>query len=124
MQPAFHTQRDERRRILTGADAQRAWRERKQHKLQNAKRLEHPGRPMGAVHGTWVTDIAELMQAVVLCTFCWKKFDPKRYGYYRTREFKIRGKCDACKQYESDAKLFVHEKSLGRGRHNTSWWPR
>ena len=101
------------------------WHEHKQKKSADAKKREHPGRPYGKPHGTWVTDIAAGKQGVVLCSKCVHKFDPNQYNYYRTREFSILGRCDGCREFAQvgDATFFIHESLLGR-KHGQCWTPR
>ena len=102
---------------------EQAYREREKRR-KNAKRLEHPGRNTGKPHGTWVTDMGEEHQGIVLCSSCQHKFNPAAYHYYRTREFQIIGRCDACKQHNSQGNtFFIHESLLGR-RHGQCWTPR
>lgn len=97
--------------------------ERKKRAAES-KRLEHPGRNMGKPHGTWVTDMAEERQGIVLCSSCQHKFRPEQYHYYRTREFQIIGRCDACKQHHNQGNtFFIHESLLGR-QHGQCWTPR
>lgn len=83
----------------------------------------HPGRRTGKPHGTYVTDLAERALGIVLCTLCANKFEPRRYHYYRTKEFKILGRCDACKQHANEAQFFIHESLLGR-KHGQCWTPK
>ena len=95
----------------------------KRERAKKQVRHEYPGRPMGQPHGTHVTDEAELKKCVILCEGCAHKFDPKKYHYYLTREFKIQGRCDGCKQHSQRARFFIHESSLGR-KHGQCWTPR
>jgi hypothetical protein len=94
------------------------------------KRFAHFGRTIGKPHGTWVTDSAELRKAIVLCRDCKSKFNYRRYQYYLDRRFPYcQGRCDACKQHDTQAALFIHESLLtGPGgyetRHGQSWVPR
>ena len=75
---------------------------------ESAKRIEAPGRKTGNPHGTWVTDLAELAKTIILCDTCCKKFNWKKYRYYKQREFPfVIGKCDACKTF-GRAQLFIH----------------
>jgi len=82
-----------------------------------------PGRPVGTPAGTWVTDIAELGQCVLLCSACDHKFKPclPRYGYHRDRTWKrlyggVGGSCDGCREpYPAGLQLYVHEQFIGQG---------
>jgi hypothetical protein len=97
-----------------------------QHKLRqraSAKRKEHPGRNMGKPHGTWVTDMGEEKQSIFLCQKCRHRFNPHKYHYYVTREFRVLGRCDACKEHENNGTFFIHESLLGQD-HGQCWTPR
>lgn len=79
-----------------------------------------PGRPVGTVEGTWVTDCAEIHQCVILCSFCDHKFRPahQRYGYHRDGRFErgVGGDCDGCRVHrEEGLQLYVHESFVGQG---------
>lgn len=79
-----------------------------------------PGRPVGKVEGTWVTDCAEIHQCILLCSFCDPKFKPayKRYGYHRDERFTrgVGGDCDGCRAHrEEGLQLYVHETHVGQG---------
>ncbi len=87
-------------------------------------KLKHPGRPLMNPHGSWVTDKAENQKGLLLCSKCSPKFDPRVYSYYRTKEFLVHGKCDACKTYAptTSATIFIHESFLGN-MHGQCWTP-
>ena len=89
-------------------------------RAQQIESLTHPGRRMGLVHGSYITDMAENQQSILLCLGCQHRFDPKAYGYYRTKEFSIQGPCDACKDHAEDAIFFIHESLVG-DRHGQCW---
>jgi len=79
-----------------------------------------PGRPIGTVAGTWVTDCAEIQQCILLCSFCDHKFAPahRRYGYHRDTKYSrgVGGDCDGCRSHRDDGlQLYVHEAYLGQG---------
>lgn len=90
---------------------------------RRARSLQSPGRPVGKPEGTWVTDLAELRQTVLLCGACDSKFKPAhpRYGYFRDRKWKrlyggVGGVCDGCRTpYPAGLQLYVHESHLGNG---------
>ena len=96
-----------------------------QQKLRReaAKQQEFAGRNVGKPHGTFVTDEAEQQMGVILCSQCDHKFDPVKYHYYKTREFKIQGRCDACREYTQGANFYIYEGLLGR-KSGQCWWPR
>jgi hypothetical protein len=99
--------------------------ERKKRAMREQSRLAHPGRPMRRAAGGWVTDMAETQNGILLCPTCSPRFNPKQYGYYRTREFVVHGPCDGCKQYApmGQATFFIHESLLGQN-HGQCWKPR
>jgi hypothetical protein len=110
---------DEQKPIVSASE----YYQEKQRQRAAVKRREHPGRNMGKPHGTWVTDMGARHQSILLCQLCRHKFDPARYHYYKTREFKVQGRCDACKEHENNATFFIHESLLGRN-HGQCWTPR
>ena len=82
---------------------------------QNSFQIAHQratGRPVGRPHGGWVTDLAELEKAIVLCELrCYKKFNPASVGYIEkqlvpTHDYVI-SDCDGCKTVFTKCKLFV-----------------
>jgi len=88
-----------------------------------AQHAEFAGRNKGKPHGTFVTDEAEQQLGVILCSGCTHKFDPKQYHYYKTREFRVQGRCDACKEHSSGVDFYIYEGLLGR-KHGQCWWPK
>ena len=70
------------------------------------------GRPAGRPHGGWISDLAELEKAIVLCeSRCYKKFKPESVGYIEkqlvpTHDYVI-SDCDGCKTIYTKCKLFV-----------------
>ena len=102
-------------------EARRARREA----IRHAKSLESPGRPVGTVVGSWITDLAELRHHVLLCWACAPKFDAvhKRYGYFKDNRWSVisggvNGACDGCRAEGRDPRrgllqLFVHESYVG-----------
>ena len=74
---------------------------------------EHPGRPVGKPHGTWVGELVALRKASVLCWSCQHKFNHKRNHYYKDMRFDChQGLCDGCRTWACQGKLYVHESSL------------
>ena len=90
---------------------------------QQLQSMEYPGRKMGGVHGSHISDLAEMRAAILLCSDCQHKFNPSAYGYYRTREFNVQGECDACKEFAQGPNqpvLFIHQSSIGT-KHGQCW---
>ena len=61
------------------------------------------GAPTKRLAGGWVSDLAALGKAIVLCDGCRKKFDHGRYGYVRRallpgQRF-VMGDCDGCGRF-------------------------
>lgn len=107
-------------------EAKKRWVHKRQERARlTDERLSHPGRPASRPHGGWITDIGEKKQCILLCSSCQHKFDPRQYSYYRTKEFSVHGRCDACKEYTPIAHttFFIHESLLGR-KHGQCWMPR
>jgi hypothetical protein len=82
--------------------------------------LESKGRKIGAVIGSWVTDLAELRQEILLCSACDPKFagTEARYGYHRDTKWKkiyggVIAKCDACREMGHGRRMYVHESYFG-----------
>lgn len=101
----------------------RQWRAEWQQRRRQQLARQEVVRPYGKAHGTYVTDIAGAQQSVLLCRLCSHKFDPRPYHYYLTREFRVQGRCDGCREYEQEARFYIHESALGR-RHGQCWTPR
>ncbi len=92
----------------------------RQNQRNRVARMVSKGRPVGFVTGTWVTDVAEIQQCVLLCSFCDHKFKPahKRYGYHRDTRFErgVGGDCDGCRTHRDEGlQLYVHENFIGQG---------
>lgn len=107
------------RRIITPAEH----RAQKQRAQAAARRKEYAGRNVGKPHGTFVTDEAERRLGILLCWKCRHRFEPAKYNYYLTREFKIQGRCDGCREHTQGVNFFIHESYLGR-KHGQCWSPR
>ena len=60
-------------------------------KRQQLQMMEYPGRKSGAVHGSHISDLAEMRAAILLCTQCRSRFNPKSYCYLATRELYVEG---------------------------------
>lgn len=94
---------------------------RKKQARAKAKRSEAFGRRVGGVHGSWVTDIAELKQTVLLCNGCDHKFKriALRYQYERHALFfdeygGVIGRCDACKEPGKSRIVYNHQSYHGK----------
>lgn len=111
---------EQRRRIKERlAQAHTPEARRREVSLQNVARSVSPGRPVGSVAGSWVTDCAELRQCVMLCGFCDHKFRPshQKYGYVRDVKWPngVGGNCDGCRVFQdSGIQLYVHEQFVGQ----------
>lgn len=93
--------------------------------VRRTKRIESPGRPVGSIQGSWITDLAEIRQHIMLCWACAPKFDAihKRYGYFKDNRWSVEtggvnGMCDGCRAQGRDPRmgllqLFVHESLVG-----------
>ena len=83
--------------------------------------LQAKPRKIGIAPGTWVTDLAECRQEIILCSFCDPKFkgSEQRYGYQRDKKWhKIYGgviaKCDGCREMGHGRRMYVHESYFGQ----------
>lgn len=68
-----------------------------------AKAAEHQGRPVRLVGGSWISDLASLGKAVMLCVNkCAHRWDPAAYNYQRrvlpSRNGTVSGQCDGCRE--------------------------
>jgi len=96
-------------------------REQKRRARENAKRMEAFGRKPGAVHGSYVTDLAELRQTILLCWACDAKWrgSEGRYQYAFRKDWNESyggaiGKCDACKEVGPKRRVYIHQSYLGK----------
>jgi len=94
------------------------YRPRSRRTVHNPQNFVSPGRPVGKVVGSWITDMAERRETILLCRGCQSRFNPKPYHYYREGRFEAQGACDGCKHHYGKVFLFVHEQYLGK-----SWDP-
>lgn len=86
-------------------------------------RLRGAERPGGAPHGRlaggWISDLAALQKAIVLCHSCARKWQPERYGYRAKRllqwEQFVLGDCDGCGLF-TQGTLFLSEAQDGSQR--------
>jgi hypothetical protein len=59
-----------------------------------------------------VLDYADLGKAITLCDLHFRKFDARKYGYYRQKDYPfVMANCDACKLF-GPSQLFIHESVL------------
>ncbi len=69
------------------------------------------GAPTKRLAGGWLSDLAELGKAIVLCSDCERKWDPKNYGYVMSPLWKgqdfVTGDCDACGEKGINRHLFT-----------------
>lgn len=82
--------------------------------------LEGKGRGVGKPAGSWVTDLAELRQQIMLCGVCDGKFrgSEQRYGYHRDKKWHkiyggVIGRCDGCREPGHGRRMYVHESYFG-----------
>ena len=101
-------------RIVSHSEHVQSVAAKKASSLRGANMREHPGRRPGNAHGSWITDMGERKQSIFLCQGCQHKFNPHEYSYYRTKEFRVLGRCDACKTHEDNGTFFIHESLIGR----------
>lgn len=88
---------------------------RKSKARAGAKRSKATGRRVGAPIGSWVTDLAELKQTLVLCWQCdpkWKRVS-KRYGYEPVKKWSDQyggavAPCDGCREFGPQRTCYVH----------------
>ena len=88
-----------------------------------------PDRAFGKPHGTYVLDLAEKCDAILLCHACKHRFSHEDHHYYKDERFReFTGKCDACREFTVHGRLFIHEKFLtdtgGRSWADRSWNPK
>lgn len=77
-------------------------------KLERAAHFAHAGRRPGTLAGSYVSDLAALGKAIVLCLSCAPKFDAGRAGYSTSEKIPVcQGTCDGCKRYATNARLFM-----------------
>lgn len=109
--------RASRIRLLTPEQAAKRAKKRADAK----RRLESRGRPVGRVEGTWVTDLAELKQLILLCWKCDPKFKDvaKKYGYFPKRSWNqrwggVRTSCDGCRENGDRRKVYAHATLINK----------
>ena len=59
------------------------------------------GTPRGMLSGSWISDLAALKKAIVLCDMCARKWNPAKAGYVSKRLWPgapdhVVGDCDSC----------------------------
>ena len=82
---------------------------------KNRAPLREQRRPTGAVEGSWVTDLAEIRQTLILCWKCDVKWraSAARYGYEKLRRWSkiwggVIGKCDGCREPGVQRRAYAH----------------
>ena len=99
-------------------------------KRQSGWHLPPPdtGKRSGKPAGTHIDDLSAQAMAIWLCFQCRSKFDHERAHYFYEKNMRVRGNCDACKTFDVEAHLFIHESTLtdpgGKSRHGHVWTPR
>jgi len=87
---------------------------------ERQKSFEHPGRQTNPKLGyqsavSWIDDLRETRKAILLCSFCAIKFDPRSFRYRKIwlpgTDCKVDGKCEACKQLTFGGTGYVSEES-------------
>lgn len=85
------------------------------------RQIESAGRPVGKVAGSWVTDLAELKQSIMLCELCDVKFRSAaaRYGYELKRRWQrvwggVGGQCDGCREVGLRRRFYAHGSLIGK----------
>lgn len=73
------------------------------------------GPPRRRLAGGWISDLAALDKAIVLCDLCCRKWKPKNYGYKLQTNVAgqrfVQGACDGCGQW-SQCSLFLPERRV------------
>ena len=112
-------------------------------KKEKMKAREHGGRQTNPQKGyqsgaSWVGDLADLRKAILLCSWCKSKFNPRRNRYRRnyvpdptgvTDGYQTNGTCDVCKGQTVNmggGTLFIAEEhweqvSVDPGEARRSW---
>ena len=83
--------------------------------------FESRGRRVGAVTGSYITDLAAIRQTIILCSACdakWKH-DYKRHQYEPHKQFHeyyggVIGSCDACREMGMRRKIYIHQSFHGQ----------
>lgn len=87
---------------------------KKWSKLDVLQSVEDKGRPVGAVKGSYLDDLMALQKAVILCSGCAAPLlrSAHKFGYAESVNpglKVVRGRCDLCREFYNDCKLFLHE---------------
>lgn len=68
------------------------------------------GRRVGAVVGSYVSDLAALRKTIMLCALCVHRFNPRRYQYEPwRRDLYAVAACDDCRATTHGTRIFIHE---------------
>lgn len=113
-----HAARQEKLRKLARTEAveqRRLERQRKAEARSKLQRYVHPGKPAGNVRGSWLSDLAERRQCVLLCGDCTSRWDPAPYGYFFDTHYEAQGQCDTCNTWCPKVNVFMHECYLETG---------
>ena len=73
--------------------------------------LEAGGKKKGRAAGGWMADIAAQKKVITLCQGCTHKFNPKRVGYRKEKEFPVcQAKCDGCSTWDPFCSWYIYEE--------------
>jgi len=74
--------------------------------------MEAPGKTVGRTAGSWVHDLCALHKVITLCPLCTHKFNPKRLGYIKEKEFPVvQAKCDGCDTFDVRCSAYFFEET-------------
>jgi len=78
-----------------------------------------PGRRIGAVTGSYISDLAALRQTILLCLSCDHKWNSRKAHYEPKDDWHelyggVNGACDACREPGHYRKIYVHESFHGK----------
>ena len=85
---------------------------KKQWTAQDAlNATEAGGKKKGRAAGGWVADIAAQKKVITLCAGCTPKFNPKRVGYRKEKEFPVcQAKCDGCSTFDPFCSWYIYDE--------------
>lgn len=76
---------------------------------------ESEGKKFGQLAGSYISDLAALRKAIILCPTCLPKFASAKNGYVtETRMPHCMGKCDGCRDMGMERRIFVHHQQIPR----------
>lgn len=72
---------------------------------------EAGGRKKGRAAGGWIDDIAAQKKVITLCPLCTGKFNPRRVGYRKEKEFPFcTAKCDGCSVTDTKCSMYIYDE--------------